>query len=90
MARNNSRPTLMSVTTNIGGGPIGITENVTIAGNTARIGAMWKTTLLAPAGMNSSLKSSLPTSAIGCSSPNGPTRLGPVRAWICPQILRSA
>jgi hypothetical protein len=42
----------MSVTTNIGGVPIGMTENVTIAGNTARIGAMWKMTLLAFAGMN--------------------------------------
>src|SRR6476646_10586764 len=41
MARNRSRPTLMSVTTNIGGGPIGMTENVTMAGKTARIGARW-------------------------------------------------
>ena len=59
----------MSVTTNMGGGPIGMTENVTTAGNTARIGAMWKMTLLALAGMNSSLKRSLSTSAMGCSNP---------------------
>src|SRR5262252_5610167 len=90
MARNKSRPTLMSVATNIGGGPMGMTANVTIAGNTARMGAMWKMTLFACAGMNSSLKRSFSTSAIGCSSPSGPTRLGPVRAWMWPQILRSA
>jgi hypothetical protein len=53
-------------------GPIGTTESVTSAGTTARIGAMWKITTLAPAGMNSSLKKSFATSAIGCSSPNGP------------------
>src|SRR5689334_19983942 len=37
MARNSSSPTLMSVATNMGGGPMGITENVTTAGNTARM-----------------------------------------------------
>ena len=32
---------------------------------------------LAPAGRNWALKTSLPMSAIACSAPNGPTRLGP-------------
>src|SRR5947209_16732204 len=41
MAKNSNRPTLMSVTTNIGGGPMGMTENVMMAGATARIGARW-------------------------------------------------
>src|SRR5262245_48822559 len=90
MARNSSSPTLMSVTTNVGGGPIGMTENVTMAGNTARIGARWKMTLFAFAGMNSSLNRSFRTSAMGWRSPSGPTRLGPVRAWMWPQIFRSA
>src|SRR5689334_4649865 len=67
MARNSSRPTEMSVTTNTGGGPNGTTENVTIAGTTASMGATWNSTLFAPAGMNSSLKNSFSTSAIGCS-----------------------
>src|ERR1044072_3191646 len=34
MARNSSSPTLMSVPTNLGAEPIGITENVTMAGAT--------------------------------------------------------
>src|SRR5258706_8692753 len=88
MARNSSRPTLMSVT--VKAGPTGITENVTTAGIAASRAAKWNTTWLTPAGTNSSLKNSLSTSAMGCRSPKGPTRLGPVRAWMCPAILRSA
>ena len=78
----------MSVTVRFG--PIGMTENDTSAGMTASIGARWKMTLFASAGMNSSLKNSLSTSAMGWSSPKGPTRLGPVRACMWPATLRSA
>ncbi len=42
-----------------------------------RMGAMMKRILLAKGGVKSSLNSSLSRSATGCSSPQGPTRLGP-------------
>ena len=44
----------------------------------------------AVAGVNFSLDSSLSTSASGWSSPKGPTRLGPSRAWKRPSSLRSS
>ncbi len=43
----------------------------------------------APSGIIDCLRSSLPRSAIGCSSPCGPTRLGPRRAWKRPISRRS-
>ena len=41
-------------------------------------------------GTTISLSISFSTSANGCSSPNGPTRFGPMRAWIDPITRRSA
>ena len=90
MPRKISRPTLTSVPTIAAPGPNGTTANVTSAGITASIGASAKRIWFASAGMNSSLKKSFSTSAIGCSSPSGPTRLGPMRACMWPAILRSA
>ena len=42
------------------------------------VGATTNKILSAPAGITSSLKTNLRPSAIGCKSPNGPTRLGPI------------
>src|SRR5699024_798215 len=42
------------------------------------------------AGVTSSLRRSLTTSAIGWRSPSGPTRLGPSRFWINAETRRSA
>ncbi len=71
-------------------GPNGTTAKMTNAGATTRQGARTKAHLTARCGMTSSLTSSLATSAIGCSSPQGPTRLGPTRTWMKPSTLRSA
>ena len=46
----------------------------------ATIGAITKKILSTWAGMTSSLRNILPPSAIGCSNPYGPTRLGPKRS----------
>jgi hypothetical protein len=53
------------------------------------IGAARKTMRFAPEGMIVSLTSSLRPSAKGCSRPNGPTRLGPMRICIAAITLRS-
>ncbi|MNG37920.1 hypothetical protein D3C84_1254180 [compost metagenome] len=45
--------------------------------------------VVALVGITISLSSSLSASAIGCSSPPGPTRFGPTRIWIQPISLRS-
>ena len=45
--------------------------------------------MLAALGLMSSLVKSLSASAIGCSRPKGPTRLGPMRTCMKPSSLRS-
>ena len=52
-------------------------------------GANQKMALSASAGMMSSLSSSLKASAMGCSRPCGPTRMGPRRTWKSARTLRS-
>src|SRR5664280_2188629 len=52
-------------------------------------GANQKMALSAFDGMMSSLSSSLKASAIGCSSPCGPVRMGPRRTWKSASTLRS-
>ncbi len=52
-------------------------------------GAIQKITLSASSGMMSSLISSFTASAIGCSKPCGPTRMGPSRACMSAMTLRS-
>jgi hypothetical protein len=53
-------------------------------------GANMNSTLLAPAGMITSLKKNLSASAMVCSMPKAPTTLGPRRRCTAAQILRSA
>jgi hypothetical protein len=55
----------------------------------ASAGARTKIGLWASAGIISSLVRNLIPSAIGCSSPAGPTRLGPRRYWITAERRRS-
>ncbi len=60
-------------------GPNGMTASARNAGTTEMIGAMKKTALSAAVGMMSSFSASLIPSMRPCSTPNGPTRLGPSR-----------
>src|SRR5437764_3513777 len=76
-AKMNSRPTLRSVTCNQG--PKGITENDNKAGINDTTGAAIYKNLFALVGTTSSLKRNFSPSAIGCSRPKGPTRVGPGR-----------
>ena len=46
--------------------------------------------LLTKGGVMSSLKINFKPSASGCQIPNGPTREGPHRFWMCATTLRSA
>ena len=84
--------TIMSTTPHgVGiGAAKGITAKVTSAGKTASMGPMRKKSLADFAGSVSSLRMFLRPSAMGCSRPKGPTRLGPVRSWIHAETLRSA
>ena len=68
----------------------GITAQATRLRVKVRIGATMNTTRLAPLGITVSLMSSFSPSAIGCSSPNGPTTLGPLRSCENASTLRSA
>ena len=68
----------------------GITAQATRLSVKVTIGAMMKTTRLAPLGMIVSLISILSPSAKGCSSPNGPTTFGPLRNCENASTLRSA
>ena len=54
------------------------------------IGAIRNRPLFAAEGMIVSFRNTLSPSANDCSSPNGPTTLGPRRSGIAAQILRSA
>src|SRR5205814_3296030 len=68
----------------------GITAHAASAGASDNIGAIKNSQRFASVGTTISLNSILSTSANGCSSPNGPTRLGPMRTCIQPITLRSA
>ena len=70
-------------------GPKGITAQAASAGMIVIAGAMMYSTLFAWLGRMISLNISLKASAIGCSSPQGPTRFGPRRMCMKPIILRS-
>ena len=71
-------------------GAKGMTAQATRLRRKVTMGAMMKTMRLAPAGMIVSLVISFSASAKGCSSPNGPTTLGPLRSCIAAMTLRSA
>jgi hypothetical protein len=60
-------------------GPNGTTAHAAIATVRVITGASTNKTLSAPDGMMISLNTSFMPSAIGCSKPSGPTRLGPMR-----------
>ena len=59
------------------------------AGTIETIGASVNTHRSARAGVMSSFSSSLMASAIGCSAPCGPTRIGPSRTCTHAMTLRS-
>ena len=60
------------------------------AGMSANAGARMNNTRSARVGMKSSLTINLIASAMGCSRPSGPTRLGPHRSCIHAESLRSS
>src|SRR6185503_1383332 len=87
-ASTSSNPMFTSAMT-AQSGPNGMTEKTMNADATAMYGAKKKIQRSAFSGMKSSLTSSLRPSAIGCSSPHGPTRIGPSRACMNAEIFRS-
>src|SRR6185369_2012084 len=87
-ARTSNNPMLTSAIT-AQSGPNGITEKTMKADATAMYGAKKKIQRSAFSGMKSSLVSSFRPSAIGWSSPHGPTRIGPSRACMNAEIFRS-
>ena len=70
-------------------GPNGITTQAASAGMMAIKGPRKNSPLDAAVGRMISLVSSLTASAIGCSKPQGPVRLGPWRTCMKPSSLRS-
>jgi len=66
-----------------------MTAHAASAGMMVMIGPSTKRPLLAAVGMMISFVSSFSASAIGCSRPKGPTRLGPSRICVKPMALRS-
>src|SRR5260370_24088453 len=68
---------------------MGITAIEVRAKITAINGAAIYSGLYTCGGVRSSLKRNLMPSAAGCSSPNGPTRVGPQRFCMCPTTFRS-
>ena len=87
IAIRNSRPALMLATAT--SGPNGTTAQAASAGMMVITGPRKNRPLLAAVGRMISLKISFTASAIGCSRPNGPTRLGPGRICDQPMALRS-
>jgi hypothetical protein len=75
MAIKNTMAMLRSATTAPGAN--GMTSHTAAAGMNMAIGARRKTQRSALLGETFSLVNSLKTSAAGCKSPRGPTRLGP-------------
>ena len=67
----------------------GTTAIMRITGISMAMGTRVKTRRSALAGVVSSLKNSLSMSAMGCSRPKGPQRLGPMRFWNRPIRRRS-
>src|ERR1700688_2704745 len=70
-------------------GPIASADMASIAAVTEISGANQKIILSASSGMMSSLMSNFSASAIGCSNPCGPTRMGPSRACMSAMTFRS-
>ncbi len=70
-------------------GPNGITAHAASAGIRITIGARKNSDLSDCDGVMISLVINLNASAIGCSSPSGPTRFGPIRIWNQPISRRS-
>src|SRR5947207_10309381 len=70
--------------------PIGITDIDVRAKMTASMGAAMYSSLYTWGGIRSSLKRNFAPSARGCKRPNGPTRVGPQRFWMCPTTFRSS
>ncbi|MCY1555278.1 hypothetical protein D9M68_919220 [compost metagenome] len=87
MARITSRPAFTLAST--ASGPKGTATHAASAGMMAMIGPRRNSPLAAALGLMISLVSNLIASAIGCSRPNGPTRLGPRRTCMKPSSLRS-
>jgi hypothetical protein len=87
-AIKNTTAMLRSATTAPGAN--GTVSQTTAAGMNNAIGAARKIQRSALLGERFSLLNSLKTSAAGCKSPRGPTRLGPKRSWIYADALRSA
>ena len=58
-----------------------------MASEKVSIGAIRNSTRLAPTGTTVSFISILMASAMGCSRPNGPTTLGPLRNWMAASTL---
>ena len=87
MAIRNSSPALMLASAT--SGPKGITTQAASAGMMVITGPRKNSGLLAAVGRMISLKISFTASAIGVSSPKGPTRLGPGRSCVKPMPLRS-
>src|ERR1700722_18907247 len=82
-----SRPTFSSAIWNHG--PMASADMASSAAVTEISGANQKITLSASSGIMSSLIKSFTASAIGCSNPCGPTRMGPRRACMSAMTLRS-
>src|SRR6185295_19589782 len=87
-ASTSSNPIFTSAIT-AQSGPNGTTEKTMKAEATAIYGAKKKIQRSALSGMKSSLTRSLMPSAIGCKSPQGPTRIGPNLACMNAEIFRS-
>src|ERR1041385_7451372 len=87
-ASTSNKPMLTSAMT-AQSGPNGITEKTMKADATAIYGAKKKIQRSAFSGMKSSFVSNFRPSAIGWSSPHGPTRIGPSRAVMNAEIFRS-
>ena len=68
---------------------MGSADSASIAAVTEISGAPQKIALSALSGMMSSLISSFRASAMGCSKPCGPTRMGPRRTCMSAITLRS-
>src|ERR1044072_9521394 len=87
-ASTSNKPMLTSAIT-AQSGPNGMTEKTMNAEATAMNGPKRKIQRVALSGMKSSFVRNFNPSAIGGSSPHGPTRIGPRRACMNAEILRS-
>ena len=83
----NNKPALMLVSAT--SGPKGMATQAAKAGMMAMMGPKRNKPGATAEGVMISLVSNLMASAIGCSKPKGPTRLGPMRTCMKPSNLRS-